>query len=58
MLNRLNNLSTRWFPENTKPFVYMEVIDLGGEPITVDEYTPFGRCVFFDCQFGFRISVQ
>ena len=43
MLNRLNNLSTTWFPENTNPFIYMEVIDLGGEPITVDEYTPFGR---------------
>ena len=43
MLNRLDNLSTTWFPENTKPFVYMDVIDLGGEPITVDEYTPFGR---------------
>lgn len=31
--NSLNNLSTTVFPANTRPFIYQEVIDLGGEAI-------------------------
>lgn len=31
--SRLNNLSTKAFPMNTRPFLYQEVIDLGGEAI-------------------------
>ena len=33
MFSNLNNLSTKVFPSNTKPFIYQEVIDLGGEAI-------------------------
>lgn len=29
----LKNLSTAVFPANTRPFVYQEVIDLGGEAV-------------------------
>lgn len=31
--NSLNNLSTTAFRPNTRPFIYQEVIDLGGEAI-------------------------
>lgn len=31
--SNLNNLSTKAFPINTQPFVYHEVIDLGGEAV-------------------------
>lgn len=31
--SRLNNLSENVFPAHTKPFIYQEVIDLGGEAI-------------------------
>ncbi|CAI5640198.1 unnamed protein product [Oreochromis niloticus] len=27
---RLNNLNTQWFPSGSRPFIYQEVIDLGG----------------------------
>lgn len=33
MFSRLNNLSTNVFPMNTRPFIYQEVIDLGGEAV-------------------------
>lgn len=31
--SRINNLSTKIFPANSKPFIYQEVIDLGGGAI-------------------------
>lgn len=33
MYKNLKNLSTKYFPENTKPYLYQEVIDLGGEAV-------------------------
>lgn len=33
IFSRLNNLSTEAFPINSKPFIFQEVIDLGGEGI-------------------------
>lgn len=38
----LNNLSTKAFPPHTKPFIYQEVIDLGGEAIK--KYVHVARC--------------
>ncbi|XP_010182267.1 PREDICTED: pancreatic alpha-amylase-like, partial [Mesitornis unicolor] len=32
ILDKLKDLNTKWFPAGTKPFIYQEVIDLGGEP--------------------------
>ena len=45
VLSRLNDLNTQWFPAGTRPYVYMEVIDLGGEAVTADEYLYIGRYV-------------
>ena len=47
IMNRLANLNTRWFPGGTRPFVFQEVIDQGGEPITASQYTHIGRVTEF-----------
>ncbi|KYO23553.1 amylase alpha 2A, pancreatic precursor [Alligator mississippiensis] len=36
-LDKLKNLNTQWFSSGSKPFIYQEVIDLGGEPIKSSE---------------------
>lgn len=33
IFSRVNNLSTKAFPANSRPFIYQEVIDLGGGAI-------------------------
>nr|AHN13897.1 alpha-amylase [Siganus canaliculatus]AKA86463.1 alpha-amylase [Siganus canaliculatus] len=43
----LNNLNTQWFSGGSRPFIYQEVIDLGGEPITTSEYVHLGRVTEF-----------
>lgn len=43
VLDRLSFLNTDWFPANTRPYVFMEVIDLGGEAVSADEYLYIGR---------------
>ncbi|XP_037397667.1 amyAc_bac_euk_AmyA and Aamy_C domain-containing protein isoform X1 [Pygocentrus nattereri] len=45
--DRLHNLSTKWFSSGLKPFIYQEVIDLGGEPIKASEYFGLGRVTEF-----------
>jgi alpha-amylase len=45
--NQVNNLNTQWFPANTRPFIFNEVIDLGGEAISGSEYTHLGRITEF-----------
>lgn len=49
--SRLNNLSTKAFPMNTRPFIYQEVIDLGGEAIkkcvTTIKFTNKRQCSAF-----------
>ncbi|XP_066523052.1 amyAc_bac_euk_AmyA and Aamy_C domain-containing protein [Hoplias malabaricus] len=45
--DRLHNLNTTWFSNGSKPFIYQEVIDLGGEPIQASEYTGLGRVTEF-----------
>lgn len=44
---RLHNLNTKWFPSGSKPFIFQEVIDLGGEPITSNQYYGIGRVTEF-----------
>lgn len=40
---KLNNLNMEFsFPENSRPFMYQEVIDLGGEAISKTEYNGLG----------------
>ncbi|XP_055332054.1 pancreatic alpha-amylase-like [Paramacrobiotus metropolitanus] len=43
----LNNLNTTYFPAGSRPYVFHEVIDLGGEPITGREYLGSGRVTEF-----------
>ncbi len=43
----LNNLNSQWFPAGTRPYIFQEVIDQGGEPITAGEYTHMGRVTEF-----------
>jgi alpha-amylase len=47
MLNGLNNLNTQWFPGGTRPYIFQEVIDMGGEPIRATDYTHLGRVTEF-----------
>ncbi|XP_034949226.1 alpha-amylase-like [Chelonus insularis] len=46
--SRMNNLSiAHGFPPNARPFIYQEVIDLGGEAVSKKEYTSFARVIEF-----------
>jgi len=46
--NSLDNLPTsKGFAAGAKPFIYQEVIDLGGEPITSAQYVGIGRVTEF-----------
>ncbi|WP_213031832.1 alpha-amylase family protein, partial [Acinetobacter baumannii] len=51
---RLNNLNNKGFPGGSRPFIYQEVIDLGGEPITANEYVGLGRVTEF--KYGAKIG--
>uniref|UniRef100_A0A8C2DR64 Alpha-amylase n=1 Tax=Cyprinus carpio TaxID=7962 RepID=A0A8C2DR64_CYPCA len=51
---RLNNLNTKWFSSGSRPFIFQEVIDLGGEPITSGEYTGVGRVTEF--KYGAKLG--
>ncbi|XP_077293316.1 alpha-amylase 2-like [Arctopsyche grandis] len=45
---RLNDLNTaQGFPSGSRPYIFQEVIDLGGEAISRDEYTPLGAVTEF-----------
>ncbi|KAL3280417.1 hypothetical protein HHI36_017899 [Cryptolaemus montrouzieri] len=46
--SRLNNLNTDFgFAENSRPLIYQEVSDYGGEAVKREEYTPMGRVTEF-----------
>ncbi|XP_076146302.1 alpha-amylase-like [Alosa pseudoharengus] len=51
---RLHNLNTEWFPEGSRPFIYQEVIDLGGEPIKASEYSGLGHVTEF--KYGAKLG--
>lgn len=44
---KLHSLNTAYFPSNSKPFVYHEVIYYGGNGIKSSEYTRLGRAIEF-----------
>nr|AAO14612.1 alpha-amylase [Blaps mucronata] len=51
----LKNLNSDYgFSGSERPFIFQEVIDLGGEPITKQEYTGFGAVLEF--QFGVSLG--
>lgn len=48
IVSELNYLSTQHgFPGGSRPFIYQEVIDLGGEAVRADEYFHIGRVTEF-----------
>ena len=54
MFGSLTNLNTQWFYAGSRPFIFQEVIDQGGEPITAGEYTPYGRVTEF--KYGINLG--
>ncbi|XP_022105490.1 alpha-amylase 1-like [Acanthaster planci] len=50
----LNDLNTAYFSVGSRPFIFQEVIDQGGEPITAGEYTAYGRVTEF--KYGLRLG--
>ena len=56
IVDSLINLPTsKGFAANTRPFIYMEVIDLGGgEPISASEYYNIGRVTEF--KYGLKLT--
>lgn len=49
--SRLSDLSTdHGFPPNTRPYIFQEVIDIGGEAVDKYQYTDIGGVIEF--QFG------
>uniref|UniRef100_A0A2K6A3V0 Alpha-amylase n=1 Tax=Mandrillus leucophaeus TaxID=9568 RepID=A0A2K6A3V0_MANLE len=54
ILDKLHNLNSNWFPQGSKPFIYQEVIDLGGEPIKSSEYFGNGRVTEF--KYGAKLG--
>ncbi|XP_064371895.1 pancreatic alpha-amylase-like [Dromaius novaehollandiae] len=53
-LDKLNNLNTNWFSSGSRPFIFQEVIDLGGEPITGSQYFGNGRVTEF--KYGAKLG--
>ncbi len=47
IVNRLNNLNPSFFLAGSRPFIAQEVIDLGGEAISVNEYLHIGTVTEF-----------
>uniref|UniRef100_A0A2K5TT32 Alpha-amylase n=1 Tax=Macaca fascicularis TaxID=9541 RepID=A0A2K5TT32_MACFA len=54
ILDKLHNLNSNWFPQGSKPFIFQEVIDLGGEPIKSSEYFGNGRVTEF--KYGAKLG--
>ncbi|XP_020006677.2 pancreatic alpha-amylase-like [Castor canadensis] len=54
VLDKLHNLNTKWFASGSKPFIFQEVIDLGGEAITSSEYFGNGRVTEF--KYGAKLG--
>lgn len=53
--DRLHNLNTNHgFPADARPYIYQEVIDLGSEAVSRDEYTALAAVTEF--RFGIEIS--
>nr|XP_008107334.1 PREDICTED: pancreatic alpha-amylase isoform X6 [Anolis carolinensis] len=54
ILSKVNNLNTRWFTKGSRPFIYQEVIDLGGEGVQSSEYFRNGRVTEF--RYGMQLG--
>ncbi|EGV96609.1 Pancreatic alpha-amylase [Cricetulus griseus] len=54
VLDKLHNLNTKWFSQGSRPFIFQEVIDLGGEAIKSSEYFGNGRVTEF--KYGAKLG--
>nr|AGN55419.1 amylase [Pinctada fucata]AGN55420.1 amylase [Pinctada fucata] len=54
VFGKLHNLNTKYFNSGQKPFIFQEVIDMGGEAIKAAEYTPIARVTNFI--YGIKIA--
>ncbi|KAM7318034.1 hypothetical protein ACRRTK_022771 [Alexandromys fortis] len=54
ILDKLHNLNTQWFSAGSRPFIFQEVIDLGGEAIKSSEYFGNGRVTEF--KYGAKLG--
>ncbi|XP_070602539.1 pancreatic alpha-amylase-like isoform X5 [Erythrolamprus reginae] len=54
ILSKLNNLNARWFTKGSRPFIYQEVIGLGGEAVQSSEYFRNGRVTEF--KYGMQLG--
>ncbi|KAI5635033.1 alpha amylase, catalytic domain-containing protein [Phthorimaea operculella] len=55
IFDRLHNLNTdHGFPSGARPYIFQEVIDLGGEAVTRDEYTSIAAVTEF--KYGMELS--
>ncbi|XP_076306624.1 pancreatic alpha-amylase 2a5-like [Tachypleus tridentatus] len=54
LFENLHDLSAKWFEPGTRPFIFMEVIDLGGQAIGVREYIHLGRVTEF--RYGYKLG--
>nr|QDD69459.1 alpha amylase precursor [Cupiennius salei] len=52
--SKMNTLNQTFFPPGLEPFIYQEVIDLGGEAIKSQEYVGLGRVTEF--RFGKQLG--
>lgn len=52
--SKMKNARADVFGSNKRPFIYQEVIDLGGEPIKNTDYTSLGRVTEF--KYGMHLS--
>lgn len=57
--DRLKNLNVEFgFPENARPFIYQEVMDLGGEIISKTEYSGMGYVTEFMISHEMGLTFQ
>ena len=54
VLGKLKNVREDVFGQNKRPFIFQEVIDLGGEPIKTTDYSGFSRITEF--KYGMHVS--
>lgn len=54
VFGRLHDLNTSYFPTGTKPFIYLEVIDMGHEAVSATEYTGIARVTNF--MYGIKLA--
>jgi alpha-amylase len=55
ILDKVDDLNPEFgFASGDRPFIFQEVIDMGGEPITANEYTGNGRVTEF--KYGAKLG--